>query len=109
MLNVNRSTYYKHFSSAESTRAKEDRQIKTYILTLHGKYKKRLGVNKLTILLQREYGLKIGQTRVRRLFKDMNLPQIFSRKVPNKSVKSTSFGLVTSLTSKSVPNGTICA
>ena len=90
MLNVNRSTYYKHFSSAESARAKEDRQIKSYILTLHGRYKKRLGVNKLTLLLQREYGLKIGQTRVRRLFKAMNLPQIFSRKVPNKSVKSTS-------------------
>ena len=90
MLNVNRSTYYKHFSSAESTRAKEDRQIKTYILTLHGKYKKRLGVNKLTLLLQREYGLKIGQTRVRRLFKSMNLPKISSCKVPNESVKSKS-------------------
>ena len=54
VLNVNRSTYYKHFSSAESARAKEDRQIKSYILTLHGRYKKRLGVNKLTLLLQRE-------------------------------------------------------
>ena len=47
VLRVNRSTCYKHFSSPE----------------------KRLGVNKLTILLQREYGLKIGQTRVRRLIK----------------------------------------
>ena len=90
MLNVNRSTYYKHFSSHESARAKEDRQVKTYILTLHGKYKKRLGVNKLTLLLQREYGLKIGQTRVRRLFKSMNLPKIFSRKIPTQSSKSTS-------------------
>ena len=90
MLRVNRSTYYKHFSFHESARAKEDRQIKTYILTLHGRYKKRLGVNKLTLLLQREYGLKIGQTRVRRLFKSMNLPKAFSSKIPVHSVKSDS-------------------
>ena len=90
VLNVNRSTYYKHFSSPESARAKEDKLIKTYILTLHGRYKKRLGVNKLTLLLQREYGLKIGQTRVRRLIKSMNLPKNSSRKVPIQSVKSAS-------------------
>ena len=51
MLRVNHSTYYKHFYSPESARAKEDKLIKTYILTLHGRYKKRLGVNKLTLLL----------------------------------------------------------
>lgn len=90
MLNVNRSTYYKHFSSPESARAKEDKLIKTYILTLYGKYKKRLGVNKLTILLQREYGLKIGQTRVRRLIKSMNLTKISSRKIPTQSTKTSS-------------------
>ena len=90
MLNVNRSTYYKHFSSHESACAKEDRQVKTYILTLRDRYKKRFGVNKLTILLQREYGLKIGQTRVRRLVKSMNLPKISSRKVPTQSAKSES-------------------
>ena len=90
MLKVNRSTYYKHFSSTESDRAKKDKLIKTYILTLHGRYKKRLGVNKLTLLLQREYGLKIGQTRVRRLFKSMNLPKNSSHKVPIQSLKSAS-------------------
>ncbi len=57
---------------------------------MHGRYKKRLGVNKLTLLLQREYGLKIGQTRVRRLFKSMNLPKISSRKIPTQSAKSES-------------------
>ena len=40
--------------------------------------------------MQREYGIKIGQTRVRRLFKSMNLPKVYSRKVPNQSVKSPS-------------------
>ena len=90
MLKVNRSTYYKHFSASESARAKEDKLIKTYILTLHGRYKKRLGVNKLTVLLQREYGLKIGQTRARHLIKSMNLPKFSSRKVPNHAAKSES-------------------
>ena len=90
MLNVNRSTYYKHFSTPESVRVKEDKLIKVYLLILHGRYKKRLGVNKLTLLLQREYGLKIGQTRVRRLIKFMNLPKISSRKIPTQSVKYTS-------------------
>ena len=36
VLNVNRSIYYKHFSSP-AARAKEDKLIKTYILTLHGR------------------------------------------------------------------------
>lgn len=90
MLKVNRSTYYKHFSSPESARAQQDRIIKTYILTLHGKYKKRLGVNKMTLLLQREYGLSIGQTRVRRLLKSMNLPKIPSRKLPPQDAKTES-------------------
>ena len=88
MLKVNRSTYYKHFSSPESARAKQDRIIKTYILTLHGKYKKRLGVLKMTLLLQREYGLSIGQTRVRRLLKAMNLPKIPARKIPPQKSKA---------------------
>ena len=88
VLKVNRSTYYKHFSSPESARAKQDRIIKTYILTLHGKYKKRLGVLKMTLLLQREYGLSIGQTRVRRLLKAMNLPKIPARKIPPQKSKA---------------------
>ena len=87
MLKVNRSTYYKHFSSSESARAKQDRIIKTYILTFHGKYKKRLGILKMTLLLQREYGLSIGQTRVRRLLKAMNLPKIPARKILPKASK----------------------
>ena len=62
----------------------------SYILTLHGRYKKRLGVNRLTLLLQREYGLKIGQTRVRRLFKSMNLPKFSSRKSSTQSTKTFS-------------------
>ena len=35
----------------------------------------------MTLLLQREYGLSIGQTGVRRLLKAMNLPKIPARKI----------------------------
>ena len=90
VLRVNRSTYYKHFSVGESNRAKEDRLIKSHILTLHGKFKKRLGVKKMTCMLKSEYGIKIGTSRVRRLMRSMNLPKIFSKKSPNRSTKSES-------------------
>ena len=61
--------------------------LKTYILTLQGKYKKRFGLKKLTCMLNREYGIKIGVSRVRRLMLSMNLPKIFSKKFPNHSTK----------------------
>jgi len=64
--------------------------LRTYILTLHGKYKKRLGVKKMTCILKREYGIKIGVSRLRRLTHSMNLPKIFSKKSPNHSSKSES-------------------
>lgn len=86
------------------------------------KYKKRLGIRKLTCRLKREYGLAIGQSRVRRLFKQMNLPKIATKKVhtfSQKSVDENCLNLLkrqfyieapnlilgrTSLISKSAPN-----
>ena len=90
VLRVNRSTYYKHFSAAESNRAKEDKILKSHIIVLHGKYKKRLGVKKMSCMLNREYGLNVGLSRVRRLMRSMNLPKIFSKKSPNHSTKPES-------------------
>ena len=72
VIRVNRSTYCKHFSAGESNRAKEDKLIKSHILTLHGKFKKRLGVKKMTCMLKSEYGINIGTSRVRRLMRSMN-------------------------------------
>ena len=39
-------------------------------------------------MLKREYGLTIGQTRVRRLLKQMNLPKIATKKMPTLYKKS---------------------
>ena len=47
--------HYKHFYSSESARAKQNRIIKTYILILCTKYKKQLGILKMTFSLQREW------------------------------------------------------
>ena len=90
MLRVNRSTYYKHFSSPESPRAKEDKLIKTYIRTLHGKYK---------ILVKFQINLLNLSPAISRISLIENLIR----------TNQTEFGLATSLTSKSVLNGSIFA
>lgn len=45
---MNRSTYYKFINHQESNRAKENAYIRSCILTLYAKYKKRLGVAKMS-------------------------------------------------------------
>lgn len=82
---VNRSTYYKFLNHTPSARDKDNAYIRSCILALHSKYKKRLGADKLRICLRNEYCLKISTGRVYRLLKTMNLPQMstvkpFSRK-----------------------------
>ena len=82
---VNRSTYYKFLNHTPSARDKDNAYIRSCILALHSKYKKRLGANKLRICLRNEYCLKISTGRVYRLLKTMNLPKMstvkpFSRK-----------------------------
>ena len=44
-------------------------------------------MKKMTCMLKSEYGIKIGTSRVRRLMRSMNLPEIFSKKSPNHSTK----------------------
>ena len=41
-------------------------------------------------MLNREYGLNVGLSKVRRLMRSMNLPKIFSKKSPTYSSKSES-------------------
>ncbi|MBU0279371.1 IS3 family transposase, partial [Gemella sp. zg-1178] len=74
VLNVNRSTYYKYISSKISKITEENQYIFRLILEIHGKYKKRLGIYKITHILNRDYGIKISVGRVYRLNKKLNLP-----------------------------------
>lgn len=75
MLNVNRSTYYKHLRHKPSHRQRENVEI--YV-----KSDKRLGAKKMTICLAREYCITISEGRVYRLMKQMKLPKMSTVKPP---------------------------
>lgn len=85
-LGVNRSTYYKHFSSETAPRIKENQHIASLILHIYADYNKRLGAYKITYVLQRDYGIHISVGRVYRLMKQLQLPKMSTDKpsVPNR-------------------------
>ena len=80
VLKVNRSTYYKFINHRESKRDRENACIRTYILLLYAKYKKRLGAAKMKICLKNEYCINISVGRVYRLMKSMSLPKMSTQK-----------------------------
>ncbi|ERJ79477.1 hypothetical protein HMPREF1987_02370 [Peptostreptococcaceae bacterium oral taxon 113 str. W5053] len=83
---MNRSTYYKHFSSDVAPRVKENQKISEFILKICADCDKRLGAYKTAHLLQRDYGIKISVGRVYRLMKTLTLPRISTDK-PFQSYK----------------------
>ena len=76
VLNVNRSSYYKHFNSKEPKRAIENRNIKNCILQIYSEAKCRYGAQKMRRVLEVNYGIHISQGRVYRLMKQMQLPKM---------------------------------
>lgn len=90
VLKVNRSTYYKFINHRESNREKENAFIRTCILTLYSKYKKRLGADKMRICLKNEYCINISTGRVYRLMKSMNLPKMSTVKPFVRKTKAAS-------------------
>lgn len=84
MLRVNRSTYYKYINHVDSKRDIENARIRSCILLLHSKYKKRLGAPKMKLCLQREYCIDISVGRVYRLMKAMSLPKMSTQKPPKQ-------------------------
>ena len=76
MLKVNRSTYYKQRDTPPSARELENQALKSDILVLYSKAKKRLGAYKIRQRLMVEYNKKISHGRVYRLMKSMNLPKM---------------------------------
>ena len=75
-MNVNRSSYYKHFSGIISKRELENQALRTKILQLYNASDKRLGVKKMRQRLKAEYGVNISAGRVYRLMKSMQLPKM---------------------------------
>ncbi len=80
VLNVNRSTYYKHFHSSPTPRTAENQQLRQLILHIYADYDKRLGAYKTRSILERDYGIRISVGRVYRLMRDMALPKMSTSK-----------------------------
>lgn len=76
VLRVNRSTYYKHYSSTPASRTLENQKLRSLILEIYSKYKKRFGAGKIQIILERDYGIHISTGRVYRLMNGMQLPKM---------------------------------
>ena len=77
---MNRSTYYKHFSTETAPRVKKNQEIATNILKIVADYDKRVDAYKITHILKRDYGIKISPGRVYRLIKTLNLPRMSTQK-----------------------------
>lgn len=80
VIRVNRSTYYKHFSSSPAPRTIENQKLRQLILEIYHQTKKRLGSGKIRALLSSDYGINISVGRVERLMKGMQLPKMSTAK-----------------------------
>ena len=91
VLNVNRSSYYKHYNSKEAKRNVENKEIRKYILLIYSSHNKRPGAYKIKYLLKRDYSISISVGRVYRLLKGMNLPKMstINPKITNTKTSST--------------------
>jgi transposase InsO family protein len=76
VLRVNRSTYYKHFKVRVTPRDIENQELRSDILTIYTRSKKRLGAYKIRRRLLVEYGKQVSVGRVYRLMKSMLLPKM---------------------------------
>ena len=122
VLKVNRSSYYKHFSSKPANRVLENQEYRRIILEVYSDYDKCIGAYKLAYILKRDYGINISVGRVYRLMSSMNLPKKstdrpvrakhkdngISIKISIKRLLILS-GQVISLISEYSLNGTTCA
>lgn len=86
VLGVNRSTYYGYVNRKPSARTLENQQLRTAILEIYGKSRKRFGAHKIRQRILVEYGINISVGRVYRLMKEMQLPKMST--VKPKYVKS---------------------
>lgn len=73
---MNRSTYYKHFNTPPAKRTVQNQQLRSAILDIYAKSRKRFGAYKIKQRLLTEYGTSISIGRVYRLMKKMQLPKM---------------------------------
>ena len=88
VLGVNRSTYYKHFNPLPSTRELENQALRSDILVIYSKAKKRMGAYKIRQRLIIEYNKRVSVGKVYRLMKSMALPKMSTVKPKTKHTHS---------------------
>jgi len=100
VLEVNRSTYYKHLRRQPSRRQQENVEIRKRILELYAQSDKRLGAKKMALCLAREHCINISEGRVYRLMKQMKLPKMSTVKPPKAAIKKEKEGACQNLLSQ---------
>ena len=85
-MNVNRSTYYNYVNRKPSARSLENQRLRTAILEIYGKSRKRFGAHKIKQRILAEYGINISVGRVYRLMKEIQLPKMST--IKPKYIKS---------------------
>ncbi len=80
LLQVNRSTYYKHFSAEPAPHIRENQHIASLILHICTDYNKQPGAYRIAYVFQRDYGIHISVGRVYRLIKQLQLPKMSTDK-----------------------------
>ena len=100
VLEVNRSTYYKHLRHQPSRRQQENMEIQKRILEVYSQSDKRLGVRKMTLCLAREHCITVSEGRVYRLMKQMKLPKMSTVKPPKAAASKEDTGVCRNLLSQ---------
>ncbi len=103
MLKVNRSSYYKHFSTPPAPRTKENQMLRSRILQIYSASNKRLGAGKIKVVLLRDYSINISVGRVYRLMKGMDLPKMSTVKPRVQKVQDSTATCVNLLQQKFNP------
>ena len=85
VLRVSRSTYYKHFRHAPALRTLENQKIRSAILELYAKSRKRFEIRQR---LSVEYRISISVGRVYRLMKSMQLLKMSTIKHCHRPVRT---------------------
>jgi transposase InsO family protein len=92
VLGVARSTYYKSLNKTESTRSRENEELKISIQRIYDESQGRYGSPKIHYILASE-GLKVSEKRVQRLMRELNLYSVTVKKYKPHSNKRVIDGL----------------
>src|SRR5512136_2214211 len=90
VLEVSRSSYYKHINRKPSSRELENKKLEAAIIDIHKASKNRYGAHKINAALK-ELGITISIKRTQRLMKKLGIRSIIVKKFRPTSSKGKIF------------------